>query len=104
MDSQVRTTHIHHERYAVDCDGPISDGYIVSYDCPPEDEWYLALGFSLGDESRVFMRTDEDGLRTAEINTPTEEGFRNITLQECQDDCDRDAYTHRDYRAEEEGY
>jgi len=99
------TKHIHKSTESQDCDGRYSSEYVVGYDVDNDVEWYLALGFSVSEHSNVTKcDLDSEGLWSAEIHTPTEEGYRWAYLRECEDECDEADSSYRDHRAEEMGY
>jgi hypothetical protein len=96
--------HVHVSAYSVDCDGPISSEHVANYDVPSELNYYLALGFALGDGSTVETRLDESGLWHANVWTKTEEGYRSQEIWECEWDGCENRKSYRDHRAEEAGY
>jgi hypothetical protein len=98
-------THVHHSRYSVDCDGPISQESVANYAGADEETmYYLTLGFAVSDGSTVETRLDDDGHWHAVVWTKTEEGYRTDEIWECEYPECVNRRSYRDYRAEEAGY
>jgi len=97
--------HIHKSTESQDCDGRYSSERVLNYAVDKDIEWYVALGFEVSENSNVTKcDLDDEGLWSAEIHTPTEEGYRWCYLRECEDECDPNENSFRDFRAEEMGY
>lgn len=121
MTENITALHAHVDTYAVDCDGPISRSYIITAD--PErdqrDSWdgdgeisfrervlgHVASAYTTWQGTLTVTGDEMGGLtKRLEWSEQTEEGGRHVTAVFCDDDCETNATSYRDHRAEEMGY
>lgn len=107
-DAAEATIHSHIIQHSRDCDGDYEntwrrDGRISTFDIPSTEDgaqgtYTLRFYDSVADDELLLYILD--------ATTPTEEGYRSVTITECDDiTCDaNEKSTHRDFRAESMGY
>lgn len=114
----IHEIHAHVSRETSDCDGAISNEYIMSPNEAEVEASEKANG--INDFSEIDFRervlcaiisvySCESGRLTVDASgfewvEQTEEGYRAARVLWCDDDCQRDERTYRDHRAEAAGY
>lgn len=110
--------HAHIDTYAVDCDGPISNSYVMTMN---DDEKASEFGdiefhnrvvasvvntYSIFQQGTLRVTSGEgaDYVAMLEWSEQTEEGGRSTSAFICENDCDTGERSYRDHRAEDAGY
>jgi hypothetical protein len=110
--------HAHVDRSSADCDGPMYDSHVETYNDDEIAEAVKANG--INDFSEIHFRervltsnisvyscmqgTLEVSENGFSWNESTEEGYRTAHVRWCRDDCDTDERSHRDVYAEMMNY
>lgn len=108
--------HAHYESAARDCDGLITQDYII---VPTDEERASEFGdieftdrvvanmvnaYSLDSTGTLVVNKLDDGDFRLAWSEPTEEGYRSVDVTLCKDDCDLGEHSYRDHTAESMGY
>lgn len=99
-------THLHVIRHSTDCDGSYTREHVATGDLFEVGVHHL-LELTLNGLGYFDLTTFEDGEESRyrlRAGAPTDEGGWEIEATECDDDCDTDARSQRDHRAEAMGY
>lgn len=100
--------HAHIDNRSRDCDGDYSSGYVAEMTTQEKTERYPDLAFKervvsgvVSLHSHGVLTVKPDGVTW---NEQTDEGFRAVDVEWCEDECSDKRSWQRDHRAESMGY
>jgi hypothetical protein len=102
--------HIHHYVEARDCDGVVERSWIAVCPLSDDDEharyrwWVEEQGWALPTTSEEPVTIEFEFMKSMRYTEPTDEGYRRLEMQYCEDACDLTEGSYRDHAAEAAGY